>query len=600
MATNNRILSKISDLFRKIELVNDGIDTVINLTDNDLSSLSSDFQQYHINIKELIDLSGEISNSISGSEVKESLNELNTVLTQIQNFIGKTSDRFSDGQKELSKVNKTLGEIVDNLSGFKSLVKHLRMLGISTKIESVRLGLEDRGFYTLAEDVEKLSTMITKKSLDIREKLSFLLNLINGGMSTIKKLARTQNDFTMKIIGEAMHSSGILAGKYQQSAGTIKNIIGLSDKISKSISDMTDTGARAGDFKDRLKSLKSDFNDITSGSKKKIAASLAAEDTDGFEFINNFKHSLKQKTEQVKDFEHNLDAVISKIESDSKKIEEGLSSASNEVSQFIDHAGFGRNSLLNEISKKLITVTETIEHDSEISEEMVSSMARVADTIGDLSGFVDEIDEIGTEVELIALNASVKAAKTGEEGAALGVLAESIQKLSIDAKNQTALIMKVLKSVMETSEKLRQNFNSKNSEGNKKDLSGLSSRINELLSNLKIVDENVTSQIELLNEKIGTLAGEINKNSKQLMTDTKVRSIFDPYLNEFEDFLNGVVSEPGTDPGKGIGTNKSISPGSRENNSVWGRGNKINQPKIDAVDSSVQNDNGLKGGIEYL
>jgi methyl-accepting chemotaxis protein len=78
---------------------------------------------------------------------------------------------------------------------------------------------------------------------------------------------------------------------------------------------------------------------------------------------------------------------------------------------------------------------------------MASTLSKVADTMQEVSGFVTDIEEIGTEIDLIALNAQVKAAHTGQEGAALGVLAEAIKRLSVDAISQTELVSQTLQQI---------------------------------------------------------------------------------------------------------------------------------------------------------
>ncbi len=528
-------ISRLSDILRKIELFNSGLDKAAELTGNDFSSLNENIAETLDKSAGVFDLSEEITGKIYGDAVKNSIKELKQVLIRIKKYIDETGIRFNEGQKELTNVNKTLGDIVDNLSGFKSLVKHLRMLGISTKIESVRLGLEDRGFYTLAEDVEKLSTMITKKSLDIREKLTYLLNLTTKGKSTITSLIRTQNEFTSKIVGEALSSSDLLSDKYRSASDKSGLIASKSKMISHAISQIDNTSEVQNMSKSGLESAKNVLLHLVSDSKRKFAEFLGSGSGDT-KFISGFQNALKLQCGQIENIENNLDGAIQNLRTGFKNIEDNIASLISDLSQFAGSSSFGQNSLLTEISKKLTAVSNTIEQDSKISEEMVASMASVADTIADLSGFVDEIDEIGTEVELIALNASVKAARTGEEGAALGVLAESIQKLSIDAKKQTSLILEVLQNVMKTAEKLRNNFNSKNTVGNKEDLASLSARINDLLGTLNATDADISNQSEELKEKAAELNDQIKKIMQKVWTDKKVRNITEVYLNEFKKF----------------------------------------------------------------
>ena len=547
-------ISKLSDILRKIELLNSGLDKAADLTEQDFSSLNENIGESLNKSADVSDLSEEITGKIYGDTVKNCIKELKQVLVRIKNYVDETGIGFKEGQKELTNVNKTLGDIVDNLSGFKSLVKHLRMLGISTKIESVRLGLEDRGFYTLAEDVEKLSTMITKKSLDIRGKLTYLLNLTTKGKSTITSLIRTQNEFTSKIVGEALLSSDLLSDKYRSASEKSGLIVAKSKMISQATSRIDSTDEIYVTVKSQFENIKNVLSDLVSDSKKKFAEFLGSGSVSA-KFITEFQNTLNLQCEHIENVVNNLDGAIQNLRTGFKNIEDNITSLMTELNQFIGSSSFGQNSLLTEISKKLTAVSNTIDQDSKISDEMVSSMASVADTIADLSGFVDEIDEIGTEVELIALNASVKAARTGEEGAALGVLAESIQKLSIDAKKQTSLILEVLQNVMKTAEKLRNNFNSKNTVENKENLASLSAKINELLGSLNDTDADISNKSEELIEQTAELNDQIKKIMQKVWTDKKVRNITEVYLNEFKKFAGSTLFTLAADYGNSTEAN---------------------------------------------
>ncbi len=73
-----------------------------------------------------------------------------------------------------------------------------------------------------------------------------------------------------------------------------------------------------------------------------------------------------------------------------------------------------------------------------------------------MGGTIEAIEDVGAEIELIAINASIKAAHTGTAGAALGVLALAIQRLSADARRQTDAVARILKTIFEASRTLQE------------------------------------------------------------------------------------------------------------------------------------------------
>lgn len=83
-----------------------------------------------------------------------------------------------------------------------------------------------------------------------------------------------------------------------------------------------------------------------------------------------------------------------------------------------------------------------------------SAMCRVSGAMNDLSRFAREIDRIGAEVKLIALNAQVQAEKSGEEGRSMAVLARAIRELSVEVDNQTASVGKIMTRISNEASKL--------------------------------------------------------------------------------------------------------------------------------------------------
>jgi methyl-accepting chemotaxis protein len=105
-------------------------------------------------------------------------------------------------------------------------------------------------------------------------------------------------------------------------------------------------------------------------------------------------------------------------------------------------------------------ISEALSKNSLIEEHLNKSINTAVDIVEELAHYVQEIEDIGDEIEIIALNAIVKAAHVGNEGSALGILAESIQKLSLEAKEQTSSITIKLESVNSIAQGLRLSLNS--------------------------------------------------------------------------------------------------------------------------------------------
>ena len=83
--------------------------------------------------------------------------------------------------------------------------------------------------------------------------------------------------------------------------------------------------------------------------------------------------------------------------------------------------------------------------------EMAESMARIAESGGQIANIVKSIDEIAFQTNLLALNAAVEAARAGEAGAGFAVVADEVRALAVRAaeaaQNTQALIEDTVKRI---------------------------------------------------------------------------------------------------------------------------------------------------------
>jgi len=112
------------------------------------------------------------------------------------------------------------------------------------------------------------------------------------------------------------------------------------------------------------------------------------------------------------------------------------------------------------------------------------TFVNVGSTLTALSSFIEEIEGIGEEIELIALNAAVRAARSGKEGATLGVLAEEIQKLSANSRSDTGVAATLLKDIIKKADELQSNSNFYTQQGGDSELNQIIEGISEVLQRI--------------------------------------------------------------------------------------------------------------------
>lgn len=162
--------------------------------------------------------------------------------------------------------------------------------------------------------------------------------------------------------------------------------------------------------------------------------------------------------------------------------------------------------------------------------------------VDDLSTYVSEIEEVGSEIEIIALNARVKAAHFGTNGSALGVLAESIQRLSLEAKQQTVSTADILENIISGSKKLRNDLESKNENSQQANVSSAIQKINELLGSMKSVETNTNERVELIKENVGALKNKIDIAKNGITIHEDAENVIGLIINELNNTVDFIRS----------------------------------------------------------
>ncbi len=160
-------------------------------------------------------------------------------------------------------------------------------------------------------------------------------------------------------------------------------------------------------------------------------------------------------------------------------------------------------------------LTESVGEDIRDSSRQVQEMSRVMNSMRDMSrditGIIEDIEDIAFQTNILALNAAVEAARAGEAGKGFSVVANEIRRLSektTEASHSTSdmigktvdLMVQGADMAEETSKKLQQTSKS------------TQDAVNRVQSISRVSNEQATAVIQL-RESIEQISGAVQENS---------------------------------------------------------------------------------------
>ena len=479
-------------------------------TEDEFLQIGSQLQGFYLRSAELTSMANRLVETVSGERVESLIDRLRQMIAGMETYLTNARGQSDDSSQTLEQILDLLNQVSQPLEGFQKMYKTLRMLSISTKIESSRLGDQGIAFLTLAMDVEKLSHQVNEKSSNILNQRQMLASMISESLQVVRSTKSTQ----------AANVSGILTS----TANSLEELVSVNERCTRfgglvaSIS-----GEVTGNISEVVSSMQS--HDITRQqvehiveALERLAADLQAAGDAGLDaarqrsLIIEAGDVCELQAAQLRHASSALYSAVCSIMDNLRDVARQQMEMATETQTVTGVADSTGNSFVDDMSQGLSAVTAVLGICAKEDQEMSNTMKKVAGTIGEIAGFVSDIEEIGSEIDLIALNSQIKAAHTGREGASLGVLAEAIKRLSLDAVIQTAAVSQTLSRVKEVTEHL---FKDKDEDNDQLlfQVTAMENELTEILSTLGGINTDLFTLLAELNQRVRSLTDDVERTT---------------------------------------------------------------------------------------
>ncbi len=507
-------------------------------TEQEFLKIGGRMQNIYQQASDLSDTAHQLVTTASGDRLQTLIHRLREILGEMDTYLNQAQTRGENSRTTLNTVGNLLREVGGPLAGIRRMCKHLYMLEVSIKIESAHLGDQGSEFVNLAIDIKKLSQQIKEKANGVEELRTLLGSSISKNNSRIenaKNLQDAEAETTRSNTAASLVELETVNGRFSSLGNLVST---TSDENTNNISTIVQSMQFHDIYRQQVEHVVEAIEGLLPTFDTVLQVNGGEDDKNRQALIGKVGDVCELQQAQLQFASSELYAAVVAIVGNLQAISLKQGRMADDIyaqTGTLDNSG---TSFIGEVSRQMSSLTALLGSCADSNTEVAAIMKDVIGTVGRITGFVTDIEGIGRDIIQIALNARIKAASTGEQGASLSVLAEEIGQLSNEAVERTDLITTTLAEIDATTFTLAEEVNNSEEEltarlvSMKDELAGILAVLNDMGDELLALLVRVKKQVTSLAKDIETLTGSIDVHER-------CKSLADGVLAE----LQGIFTE---------------------------------------------------------
>lgn len=488
-------------------------------TEGEFLSLGEGLQSFHSRSRDIAEWSSAVTASLTGTEITRAMDGLGQIFSHVK--------ALDDGSRQDTENMRMILDGIEgmqhSLGGFGRIVRNLLVLCSFIRIESARMTLNDTGFNTLSADVGNLAVRIESKSTQLLDQSMLLSALLRKNMGDVASFEAGKHGQALSILDGAARCLDAMTAKHSLSATALKETAGRWERIAGSIGEVVSslqfhdiTRQRIEHAKDALAEVARNRSDRRrNGERRFLRALFPLPGKDGGAMVTagsgNAAVAIRTceiHRAQLANTRQEIVAAVERIIRNLGGIASHVDEMGGETRNLLNSADPSGDSFLASLDKGFTSLSGAMAEYHRINQELSATIDHAAGTIGSMSAFIREIEAIGTEIQMIALNASIRAAHAGEYGEALGVLADAIRQLSADTSGQTKIISEGLRTVIDSAggwtKRVREKAENKDGSHDR-----MGENVGRMMKSLRQIDEETRGMLSRINDHGRALSDDI-------------------------------------------------------------------------------------------
>jgi len=515
----------------KLNRIERDLEAFIDSTEEDFLSVGNNLRQFYSRAANLSRRANSVVNLMMGDEIIATVEGLEGLLDQLNVYTRILDGEAATTEKGLREVLTMLGQVVEPVESFKKIVKTMNILGLSTKVENAQHLADDMSFFLLADDLRSLAENIDAQATSLLRQLKGLEEEVSDALTKVSELRQRQRAQGVKIINNTRRGMNAMAERHQSSSSNARRIAELTRDISLRVGEVV-TSMQFHDLtRQQIEHVAVALRDITRRLERESKGLSASEANSDLHLALSSVCRVQQA--QVGSARDELVGAVQRIKTNLHDIASstvGIARETSDLSGATDEAG---STFLVEMESGMRQVAETLEENARRNRESTNTIDSLANSVTRMEDFLHEIEKIGAEMKILALNAGIKAARVNEGGAGLSVISEAIQKLSSSAMLQSDIVARFLTRVTTAARNLGAQ-DEENREERRRQVEEFLRELESLLNSLHLLNRDVIGNLDGMDSEGRTLAADIEQTVSGITVHEFTAQILAKVLQDIE------------------------------------------------------------------
>ncbi len=509
-----------------IDQVDSLLDRLIEASEKDFLRIAENLQEYYTRAQKMCDKSSGVAQIMTGEALGTATNGLQGILEELKDHINESQGHFSQISKVFQQHRLELSKLSSSIESFKLHVLNLTMLGFLTRVENAHIVTENTGFATLTDDVRNLSDIIKKKSLHINHVSVNVQSFVTLALSKIIDFERTQSESARITLEKAVTNHHALSQKFKSASESARLVEEVSRDIASSIGDIV---------------ISMQFHDITRQQLEHVkevldhlCTAIGQDDYTRLEKAAMVRDVLTLQHAQLKQSYEELANAVFKVIASLQNITKNVGDVLLETQDVAWASDTKGQSFMEGIDRGITSVIECLKAIAEEHANLSGTVNSASEMVSEMSVFVKDIESLGLNLQLIALNARIKAAHLGKEGAMLDTISGSIYELSKTAREDTKDLSKVLATLVDISLRFKEDMLLMQ-ERQSKTIGFMVDKLRELIKSLRSINDAVHVMLHEMTTLGESLLRDLQDTADDITVHEKVESVLKKVMKTIED-----------------------------------------------------------------